>query len=89
MVIGGDNFADFHNWYHYQEILDNYNLIVISRQINALDILNNNYLQYRNKITIINDLDLKISSTKAKTFLNNKYLALPVIEYIKKNNLYK
>jgi len=89
LVIGADNFANFHTWYRYQEILSKYYLIVISRQSDVQAILDHErYNNYRHKIIFINDINLDISSTKAKATLDRKYLCPQVIEYIHKNHLY-
>ena len=37
LVIGQDNWDCFHSWYHWEEILDNYRVIVIPRNVEGKD----------------------------------------------------
>ena len=87
LIIGADNIIDFDKWKNYQELLE-YNIIVMNRD--NIDI--NYYIKKlgKNNFTILNDYPyISISSTEIRNNLNNKYLDKEVLDYIKKNNLYK
>jgi len=90
LVIGSDNLEDFKNWYEPEKLMENFYLIVINRQsdLGKIILSNPTLTKYKEKIIEINDLDLNISSTKAKRELNNQYLDQRVIDYILLNDLY-
>ena len=87
LIIGADNIIDFDKWKNYEELL-NYKIIVMNR--NNIDI--KSYIKKYNtsNFIVVNDYDfLNVSSTEIRNNLNNEYLDKRVLEYIKKNNLYK
>lgn len=90
LVMGSDLFYKFNTFNNYQNILKEYNIIIIKRDNKITDYINNNYDEYKNKIKIIDKL-YDGSSLLAKKSLNkkNKYLEKDIINYIIKNNLYK
>lgn len=86
ILMGSDLFLKFHTFYKYENILKNYNLIIIKRDdIKIEKLIQEKYHNYKNKIIIINNI-YPGSSTKAREEL--KYLDLKVLDYINKNNLY-
>jgi nicotinate-nucleotide adenylyltransferase len=91
LVIGSDNLEQFDSWFKPRELLQNFKLIVINRQSDLEKIINANQdlIDYKNSIIEINDLNLRISSTRAKIIKSSLYLDPKVIKYIKLNDLYK
>lgn len=91
LVMGSDLFLNLETFYKYEEILKNYNLIIIKRDnIDIVNLISNKYKLYSSKIKIINK-DYLGSSTLARTelkFNKNDNLDLKVFNYIKENNLY-
>ena len=90
IIVGSDLFFKFNQFNNYKDILDNYYIIVINRDKNILEYINNNYKEYLNKIIFVNKT-YNGSSKKAKELLksnNNIYLNDKVLDYIKNNNLY-
>ena len=92
IVLGSDLFFKFNTFKNYKDILNKYYLIVINRDNNTLEYINNNYNKYLDKIIYI-DKTYKASSKIAKELLKtnskNIYLNKKILDYIKKNNLYK
>ncbi len=87
LIIGADNIINFDKWKNYKKIL-NYPIIIMNRNNINLDLYKNKYLN--NKFIIINDFPfIDISSSEIRDNLNNKYLDKKVLDYIKKNNLYR
>ena len=87
LIIGADNIINFDKWMNYEELL-NYKIIVMNR--NNIDI--DSYIKKYNtpNFIVINDFPfLDVSSTEIRNNLDNEYLDKRVLEYIKKNNLYK
>ena len=87
LIMGADNIINFDKWMNYEELL-NYKIIVMNR--NNIDI--NSYIKKYNtsNFIVVNDYEfINVSSTEIRSDLNNKYLDKKVLEYIKKNNLYK
>ncbi len=90
ILMGSDLFLKFNTFKNYQDILNNYILIIINRNDNIADYINNNYKDYKNKIILINK-EYKGSSYLAKQELlqnKNNYLNNKILNYIKENNLY-
>jgi len=84
ILMGSDLFSKFKTFINYKEILNKYYIIVVEREF---EININNYLEYKDKIIIINKKYFG-SSTLARKLKNNLYLDYKVLDYIKKNNLY-
>ena len=87
LIIGADNIIDFCKWKNYKELLKN-KIIVMNR--GNIDI--NSYIEKLGKdsFIVINDFPyIDISSTEIRNNLNSDYLDRKVLNYIKKNNLYK
>ena len=88
ILMGSDLFLKFNTFTNYKDILNKYNLIIINRNDNISNYINNNYKDYLNKIILINK-KYKGSSYLAKKELNTNYLNNKVLDYIINNNLYK
>lgn len=88
VLMGSDLFLKFNTFTNYKDILNKYNLIIINRNDNISNYINNNYKDYLNKIILINK-KYKGSSYLAKKELNTNYLNNKVLDYIINNNLYK
>lgn len=95
LIIGADNIVNFDKWEKYKDLLK-YNMVIISREnIDVKYYLDR--LGKKDKYTVIDNLeDMDISSTMVRNLIKankiedtNKLIDKPVLEYIKKNNLYK
>lgn len=88
LLIGGDNWAAFDRWAHYEEILDKYEIIVYPREGETLPAINHPHVTYL-------QLDLiPISSTLIRSRLQqgksiSGLVPAPVERMILAENLYK
>lgn len=95
LVIGADNLNEFTTWKNYKYILENYKIIVFKR--NDIDIektIDNYFFEYKDSFILIDNNENSISSSLIRDRLKqgedvSKYLDKNVLNYIKKNNLYK
>lgn len=88
-IMGSDNFRKMPTWKNYEDLITNYNIIVIERE--RKKIRNENP---KNIIEFIPEKLANSDSTRIRNMLKNKknvqeYLNPKVYEYIKQNNLYK
>lgn len=97
LVIGSDNLKEFHTWKRYKYILENYNLIVFSRNNDCLEkiVTYNKYLNnYISKILFVTcNKYLSISSTQIRKYIKSgidfkKLVPKEVYDYIMNNNIY-
>ena len=87
LIIGADNIINFDKWKDYQKLL-NYPIIIMNRDNIDVD----KYIQnYSNKyFIVVNKYPyIKVSSSDIRKNLNSKYLDKRVVDYIRKNNLYR
>lgn len=87
LIMGADNIIEFDKWKNYEKLLK-YKIIIVNR--NNIDI--NKYIKKynTNNFIVINDYKyIDISSTKLRENLNSKYIDKKVLDYIKKNNLFR
>ena len=87
LIMGADNIIEFDKWKNYKKLLK-YKIIVVNR--NNIDI--NKYIKKynTNNFIVINDYKyIDISSTELRENLNSKYIDKKVLDYIKKNNLFR
>ena len=87
LIMGADNIIEFDKWKNYKELLK-YKIIVVNR--NNIDI--NKYIKKynTNNFIVINGYKyIDISSTELRENLNSKYIDKKVLDYIKKNNLFR
>ena len=96
LVIGADNYREFHTWKNYEYILQNYRLIVFSRANDNLKDNCNQFLKkYKKNIFFVKTSKyLSISSTKVRQCIKTgadfkEYVPKEVYEYILKNNKYQ
>lgn len=90
-VMGADNLIDIKSWIRYEELLEKYNFIIITRDdINIVDFIDNELSKYKSHFKLIS-LKYMVSSTKIRNNIDeNKDMLNPkVYEYIKKNHLYE
>lgn len=87
--LGQDNIYYIKKWINYDLLLKNYKIILISRGTNNIEEhINNNLLEYKDNIIIVNYHSNISSSLFRKT--KNKTLVLDeVYKYIVDNNLYE
>ena len=87
LIMGADNIIEFDKWKNYKKLLK-YKIIIVNR--NNIDI--NKYIKKydTNNFIVINDYKyIDISSTELRENLNRKYIDKKVLDYIKKNNLFR
>ena len=88
-MCGVDNVLELNTWKDYQDIINNYKLLVFSRENYNLSGLDKNILD---RITFLDLGKNYISSTNVRKKLKLKNnvdeLDENVLKYIKKNNLY-
>lgn len=91
LVIGSDLFLNFSTFKNYENILNEFKIIIIKRNNYDIEsLIFNKYFKYKDSFIIV-DKDYKSSSTKARELIHeheNIYLDKEVLDYIKKNNLY-
>ena len=91
LVMGSDLFLKFNSFKNYKKIISEYYLIIINRNMDIEEYINNNYMEYKDKIIIINKNykgSSKIVKEELKKYNSSKYLDNKVLDYIIKNNLY-
>ncbi|MCM8532332.1 MAG: nicotinate (nicotinamide) nucleotide adenylyltransferase [Lentisphaeraceae bacterium] len=100
LIIGMDNFRELDSWYNFQEIINNYELIIFSRP----GIIQPSYGQIFEKFgpkatptlmeSIISDISMDVSSTNIRTIIESgddelSSLVPPEVKrYIEENGLY-
>ena len=96
LVVGADNYREFHTWKNYEYILQNNKLIVFTRDNDNLEDNCNEFLQkYDKKIFFVKTSKyLSVSSTKIRQCIRSgidfkDYVPKEVYEYILKNNKYE
>ena len=90
LIIGADNFLDFHNWKEPEHILELCQLVVVGRPSFDLGKLDSGY---QKKIFIMPIPLMEISSSDIRKRVKNKktiqyMVSSKVVDYIKKNKLY-
>ena len=93
LVIGSDNLATFDKWYQAEELLKNYNIIVINRLDDIDNIIKSSNLlsKYSNKINIFTDNKypyISSSNVRKQYNLHKSDIDPLVHKYIKENKLY-
>lgn len=92
LIIGADNWSDFHKWYKWKDILTSYPIIIYRRPGYDLD-TTSPAIQSAKSITIADTPLYDISSTQIRQAIRqgqipSEWLSPNVIEYIKKRGLY-
>ena len=95
-VCGTDNLKEFDTWKYYEDILNNYKLLVINRGSYKFEDLIDKYSKYKNRIICADNIKtINISSTTVREeILKNgvsrkklsKYMVPEVISYLEKIN---
>lgn len=94
-IMGADNLLGFDKWKNYEYILDNYNLLIVDREIEYKEKLEQ-FSKYKGKIVIAKDVVTEnISSSFIRDSIYNdldidyqKYLSQQVYDYIKEKGFY-
>lgn len=87
LIIGADNIINFNKWKNYKELLK-YKIIVMNR--NNIDIYKYIEKYNSNNFIVLKDYpSINISSSIIRSNLTCNQLDKRVLDYIKKNNLYK
>jgi nicotinate-nucleotide adenylyltransferase len=84
LLIGEDSFSSFNQWKNFEEILNNYNLIVAARKGETLKY----DFPFAKSIQFITDFSHPASSTSTRNG-DFKYVEPQVLEYINSNGLYR
>lgn len=94
-IMGADNLIDFDKWKNYEYMLDNYNFIIINRDIEFSEYLKR-YSQYRGEILVRDIVSKSMSSTYIRDMFYQdrewdyrEYLNESVYNYIKEKGFYK
>ena len=92
LIIGADNWSDFHKWYKWEDILASYPIIIYRRPGYDLDTTSET-IQSAKSITIADTPLYPISSTQIRQAIRqgqipSEWLSPNVIEYIKNRGLY-
>lgn len=64
LLIGGDNWAAFDKWYHYEDILKHYSIVVYPREGSNIDMHD-----LPSNVKIVKTPLLKVSSTEIRTLI--------------------
>lgn len=84
LMVGEDSYFNFSEWKNFEEILKNYNVIVLARQGKGLK----NRYPFAKSVQFITEFSHPASSTEARAG-NTKYIDEKVLEYINSNGLYR
>lgn len=92
LIIGADNWQDFHKWYKWEEILQSYPIIIYRRPGYELD-TTSPAIQSAKSITVADTPLYDISSTQIRQAIRqgqtpSKWLSPNAVEYIKERGLY-
>lgn len=95
-ICGTDNLDWFDKWRKYEYILENYKLLVIMRNNDDIEKIMTKYQRFKDSIVMANIDPNPLSSTMIRDYIKvgdyeklNNYMDEKVIEYIKKQGLYK
>lgn len=93
LIIGADNWQDFHRWHKWEEILTTYPIIIYRRPGYELNIPHDTQKTAK-EITIAETPLYPVSSTEIRQAIRkgeipHEWLAPKVLDYIKLNNLYR
>lgn len=88
LVIGADNWADFHKWYHSEEIIGGYSVLVYRRPGCAID-----ESSLPPSVSVVDTPLYDISSTDIRNSIRDgkpltRWMDSKVADYIRSNNLY-
>lgn len=84
LIIGADNWVAFEKWYKYDEIINNYKILVYRRPGYDLEVPE----KYVDKVTIIDNTLYDVSSTEIRNHQKTDMLHKDVFDYIKQKHLY-
>ena len=90
LVIGGDQWSNFNDWYKWKDILKEVNIFCLNRS----DLINENRYGSPNDVHFIKDFNCKISSTKIREMIKTNpeiarnSLHPGVFSYIMENGIY-
>lgn len=90
LTIGSDNLKNIDKWIKYEELLENYPLIIFKRDNDDIEKMMNNYRVFNPKYNIVNYSN-DINSTAIRNNLeeNKEWLTKEVYQYIKNHKLYE
>jgi len=84
LLIGEDSYSNFVEWKKFEEILKNYNVVVVARQGKGLK----DKFPFAKNIHFVTDFFHPASSTAARAG-DLKYLDKNIVEYIRSHGLYR
>jgi nicotinate-nucleotide adenylyltransferase len=84
LLIGEDSYFNFVEWKSFEEILKNYNVVVVARQGKGL----RNKFPFAKFLHFVTDFSHPASSTAVRAG-DFQYVGPKVLEYIKSNGLYR
>lgn len=96
-VLGTDNLKELKNWKTPEQILEKYKILILNRnKDNVEKIIEMDELlsKYKNSLVLLKNKKIDLSSTFIRKQIKekkdvSKFLPKEILEYIRKNNLYK
>ena len=93
IIMGSDLLEKLNTFDNYEYLLENYSFTIVPRDDDVIKLIDKKYLKYKNKFSVLK-YHSNISSTIVRDLLKEKkdtknILDEDVLEYIKKNHLYK
>ena len=85
LVIGADNWANFHHWYHASDILCSYPILIYPRPHYTIDL---SIAPKESSVTIVDAPLYDISSTDIRKHKKLNKINPDVLKYIRANHLY-
>ncbi|MBM9502491.1 nicotinate (nicotinamide) nucleotide adenylyltransferase [Leptospira sp. 201903071] len=93
LLIGEDNYDNFHKWKDWKKILENIKNVCVFRRVSEKIPVNPNLQEFSEKFTFLNNPLLPVSSTELRRELRSSMETAKVPEnlrqYIEKNDLYQ
>jgi len=90
-ICGSDNLKQIESWKNYQEILNNYKILIIKRNDDINDLID----KYKNNILVTDIEEDKLSSTMIRKNIKERkieeikdYIDREILNYILENGLY-
>lgn len=95
-ICGTDNLEWFDKWKRYEYILENYKLLVITRNNDDVEKIMTRYERFKDSIQMANVEPSPLSSTMIREYIKvgeyekiNGYMDVNVVQYVKEQGLYK
>lgn len=90
-VIGADNLEDLPNWVQYEQLIQNYKLIVFRRDdIDVDEIIHRQFKTFEHQFILLDSFEkMNVSSTEYRENLDRSDLVLNCVDqYVQQHQLY-